>query len=88
MIAEAWRISIGNILATKYLKLNAFFSLLITAAVYRLVAGMNFDEIPSVIQAGFGTLLSDEDALTSFTWLTILQGITVLLTAILFSFVS
>jgi H+/gluconate symporter-like permease len=91
MTAEAWRISIGLIisviiLAPKYVKLNAFFSLL-TAVVYGLIAGMHFDEILSGIQAGFGIPLAAEDAFKSFTLLTILHGVIVLLTTILFSFV-
>lgn len=94
MTAEAWRISIGLIisvsgiiLATKYVKLTGFFSLLIAAVVYGLIAGMRFDEILSAKLAVFGPLLSVEDAFKSFTLLTILHGVTVLLTTILFSLV-
>jgi H+/gluconate symporter-like permease len=94
MTAEAWRISIGLIifvsgiiLGTKYLKLNGFFSLLFAAVVYGLITGMRFFEILSAKQAGFGTLLSAENAFKSFTLLTILHGVTVLLTTILFSLV-
>src|SRR5688572_27577785 len=64
MSIEAWRITIGLIvsisgiiLATKYLKLNAFFSLLLSATVYGLIVGMTLGEIIPIIQAGFGSLL-------------------------------
>lgn len=73
MTAEAWRISLGLIvsvsgiiLATKYLKLNAFFSLLIAAVVYGLIAGMRFNEILSGIQTGFGSLLQQIGIIVAF----------------------
>ena len=64
MSTEAWRITIGLvvsisgiILATKYLKLNAFFSLLLSATIYGLIVGMSLGEIIPIIQSGFGSLL-------------------------------
>jgi GntP family gluconate:H+ symporter len=64
MSAEAARILIGLlvsvtgiVVATKYIKLNAFFSLLLAAVVFGLIAGIPFAEILPAIQSGFGSLL-------------------------------
>lgn len=73
MSTEAWRITIGLmisvtgiILATKYLKLNAFFSLLLAAVCYGLIVGMTFDEILPAIQTGFGSLLQQIGIIVAF----------------------
>ncbi len=73
MSTEAWRITIGLIvsvsgiiLATKYLKLNAFFSLLLAAICYGLIAGMSIGEIIPAIQTGFGSLLQQIGIIVAF----------------------
>jgi GntP family gluconate:H+ symporter len=73
MSTEAWRISIGLmvsvggiILATRYLKLSAFFSLLIAAVCYGLIAGLNIGEILPVLQRGFGSLLQQIGIIVAF----------------------
>src|SRR6188768_2175205 len=64
MIIQVFRIAIallisitGLVLWPRFTRLNAFFSLIVAAIVYGLIAGIPFGEIISVMQAGFGSLL-------------------------------
>ncbi len=73
MSTEAWRIGLGLIVsvsgiivATKHLKLSAFFSLLLAAVVYGLIAGMNLAEILPALQQGFGALLQQIGIIVAF----------------------
>jgi gluconate:H+ symporter, GntP family len=47
----------GIILATRYLKLHAFFSLLLAAFLFGTIVKLPFTQILTSVQAGFGTLL-------------------------------
>lgn len=73
MTTEAWRIGIGImvsvggiVLATRYLKINAFFSLLFAAAIYGIIAGTPFQELILVAQTGFGSLLQQIGFIVAF----------------------
>lgn len=72
-MTEAWRVGIGLlvavsgiILATRYLKVNAFFSLLFATAIYGVIAGISFADILTVAQTGFGTLLQQIGLVVAF----------------------
>jgi GntP family gluconate:H+ symporter len=64
MTTESIRIAVGLVIsvsgiiaATKFLKLNAFFSLLVAAVIFGVIAGVPFFEIIPAMQTGFGSLL-------------------------------
>ncbi|MGC1241848.1 MAG: GntP family permease [Chryseosolibacter sp.] len=64
MSPELYRIVIGLLLSitamvllNRYLNVHAFFSLLIASMILGLTVGKPFEEIISVMQTGFGTLL-------------------------------
>ncbi len=65
MTTEIIRISLaliisitGMILISRYFNLHAFFSLLIAAVTFGLIAGKSFVEIIVAMQSGFGSLLA------------------------------
>lgn len=55
----------GMILISRYLNLHAFFSLLIAAVTFGLIAGKPFVEIIASMQSGFGSLLAQIGFLVS-----------------------